>query len=152
GGNLGSWPVIGAIVIIAIVFGTTAQNWWSPVNFTNLIGQLAGTCMLAYGIVFVLLIGEIDLSVAFVSGIAGVVVAPRQNPTGPYMPGWACIIVALVCTSIIGAFQGSVVAIVGVPSFVVTLAGLLIWQGVILRALPGVIVIQDNTINDVYGY
>jgi D-xylose transport system permease protein len=151
-GNLGSGPVIGAIVIIAIVFAVTADNWFTPVNFSNLIGQLAGTCMLAYGVVFVLLIGEIDLSIAFVAGIAGVVVAQLQNPTGPYMPGWACIIVALACTSIIGLFQGSIVALVGVPSFVVTLAGLLIWQGVILRSLPGVIVIQDNTINDVYGY
>jgi D-xylose transport system permease protein len=153
-GNLGPWPVIGAIVIIAFVFGFTAQNWATPVNFTNLIGQLSGTCMLAYGIVFVLLIGEIDLSVAFVSGIAGVVVAQLQQPSpvGPGLPGWLCILIALVCTTLIGLFQGSIVALVLVPSFVVTLAGLLIWQGVILRGLPGVIVIQDKTINDVYGY
>ncbi len=153
-GNLGAWPVIGAIAIIATVFGLTAQNWATPVNFTNLIGQLSGTCMLAYGVVFVLLIGEIDLSVAFVSGIAGVVVAQLQQPSpiGPGLPGWLCILIALACTTLIGAFQGSVVAFVLVPSFVVTLAGLLIWQGVIFRGLPGVVVIQDHTINDVYGY
>ena len=58
---------------------------------SNLIGQLAGTCMLAYGVVFVLLIGEIDLSIGFVSGIAGVIVALLQEPTpiGPGLPGWA---------------------------------------------------------------
>jgi len=153
-GNLGPWPVIGAIIVIAFVFGFSAQNWATPVNFTNLIGQLSGTCMLAYGVVFVLLIGEIDLSVAFVSGIAGVVVAQLQQPSpvGPGLPGWLCILIALVCTTLIGAFQGSIVALILVPSFVVTLAGLLIWQGVILRGLPGVIVIQDKTINDVYGY
>jgi D-xylose transport system permease protein len=109
-------------------------------------------CMLAYGVVFVLLIGEIDLSVAFVSGVAGVIIARLQLPTEAYLPGWACIVIALAATSLIGAFQGSIVALIGVPSFVVTLAGFLIWQGMILRYLPGVIVIQDNTINDVYGY
>ena len=154
GGNLGSAPVLGALLIVVIVFGFTAQNFFTPVNFTNLIGQMAGTCMLAYGVVFVLLIGEIDLSIGYVSGVAGMIAALLANPApaGPGLPGWLCILIALACTTIIGAFQGSFVALIGVPSFVVTLAGLLIWQGVIQLELPGVIVIQDNTINNVYGY
>jgi D-xylose transport system permease protein len=154
GGNLGSAPVLGALLIVVIVFGFTAQNFFTPVNFTNLIGQLTGTCMLAYGVVFVLLIGEIDLSIGYVSGVAGMIAALLANPApaGPGLPGWLCILIALACTTIIGAFQGSFVALIGVPSFVVTLAGLLIWQGVIQLELPGVIVIQDNTINNVYGY
>jgi D-xylose transport system permease protein len=152
-GNLGSAPVLIALGIIVLVFAQTAPNFFTPVNFTNLIGQLAGTCMLAYGVVFVLLIGEIDLSIAFVSGIAGVVVAELQLPTGAHLPGLVCILIALLVTTAIGAFQGSIVALIGVPSFVVTLAGFLIWQGVILRTITqGVIVIQDNTINNVYGY
>jgi D-xylose transport system permease protein len=151
-GNLGSWPVVVALGFVVLYFSLRAENWFTPVNFTNLIGQLAGVCMLAYGVVFVLLIGEIDLSVAFVSGVAGVIIARLQLPTEAYLPGWACIVIALAATSLIGAFQGSIVALIGVPSFVVTLAGFLIWQGMILRYLPGVIVIQDNTINDVYGY
>ena len=87
---------------------------------------MVGTCMLAYGVVFVLLIGEIDLSIGYVSGVAGVIVALLANPTpaGPGLPGWLCILIALACTTIIGAFQGSFVALIGVPSFVVTLAGL----------------------------
>jgi len=110
--------------------------------------------MLAYGVVFVLLIGEIDLSIAYVSGVAGMIAALLANPapSGSGLPGWVAIVIALVCTTIIGAFQGSFVALIGVPSFVVTLAGLLIWQGVIQLELPGVIVIQNNTINNVYGY
>ena len=151
-GNLGGAPVIVALGFVILYFSITAENWFTPVNFNNLIGQLAGVCMLAYGVVFVLLIGEIDLSIAFVAGVAGVIVARLQNPTEAYLPGWACIIIALAATTLIGAFQGTFVAKIGVPSFVVTLAGFLIWQGVILRYLPGVIVIQDNTINDVYGY
>jgi D-xylose transport system permease protein len=152
-GNLGNAPVLIALGFVILYFSLTATNWFTPVNFTNLIGQLAGVCMLAYGVVFVLLIGEIDLSVAFVSGIAGVVVAELQLPTGAHLPGLVCILLALLATTAIGAFQGSFVAFLGVPSFVVTLAGFLIWQGVILRSITqGVIVIQDNKINDFSNY
>jgi D-xylose transport system permease protein len=151
-GDLGSWPVIISLAIIVVVFSQTAQNFFTPGNFTNLITQMAGTCLLAYGVVFVLLIGEIDLSIAFVSGVAGVVVAKAQLPTGPNLPWYVCIFLALLATTAIGAFQGSFVALIGVPSFVVTLAGFEIWQGVIQRTVPGVIVIQDNTINDMSNY
>jgi D-xylose transport system permease protein len=152
-GNLGSWPVIIALGAVVLVFSETAQNFFTPGNFTNIITQMAGTCLLAYGIVFVLLIGEIDLSVSFVSGVAGVVVAETQLPTGAHLPGLVCIFLALLAATLIGAFQGSIVALVGVPSFVVTLAGFEIWQGVINRTITqGVIVIQDNTINDTSNY
>jgi D-xylose transport system permease protein len=151
-GDLGSWPVILALGIIVLVFSQTAENFFTPGNFTNLITQMAGTCLLAYGVVFVLLIGEIDLSIAFVSGVAGVVVAKAQLPTGPNLPWYVCVFLALLATTAIGAFQGSFVALIGVPSFVVTLAGFEIWQGVIQRTVPGVIVIQDNTINDFSNY
>ncbi len=66
--------------------GCTAQNFATPGNFTNIITQMAGTCLLAYGVVFVLLIGEIDLSVGFVSGVAGVVVALLQHPAPDRRP------------------------------------------------------------------
>ena len=155
-GNLGSWPVLGALGLVVLYFSLTAHNFFTPINFSNLIGQMVGTCMLAYGVVFVLLIGEIDLSIGFVSGVAGMIVALLQQPppAGPGLPGWLCILIALACTTAIGAFQGAVVALILVPSFVVTLAGLLIWQGVIQVRLSGTgpITIQDNTINNVYGY
>jgi D-xylose transport system permease protein len=100
----------------------------------------------------VLLIGEIDLSIAFVSGIAGVVVAKTQLPTGWDLPWYLCVALAILTTVAIGAFQGSFVALIGVPSFVVTLAGYEIWQGVIQRTVPGVIVIQENGINNFSNY
>jgi D-xylose transport system permease protein len=152
GGNLGSWPVILALALIVLVFSQTANNFWTPGNFTNIITQMAGTCLLAYGVVFVLLIGEIDLSVAFVSGVAGVVVAEAQLPTGANLPWYVCVFLAIAAATAIGAFQGSIVALIGVPSFVVTLAGFEIWQGVIQRTVPGVIVIQDNAINNFSNY
>jgi len=152
GGNLGSWPVILALAVIVLVFSQTAENFFTPANFTNIITQMAGTCLLAYGVVFVLLIGEIDLSIAFVSGIAGVVVAKTQLPTGWNLPWYLCVALAILTTVAIGAFQGSFVALIGVPSFVVTLAGYEIWQGVIQQSVPGVIVIQDNAINNFSNY
>jgi D-xylose transport system permease protein len=152
-GNLGSWPVIIALALIVLVFSQTAQNFWSPANFTNLITQMAGTCLIAYGVVFVLLIGEIDLSVAFISGVAGVIVAETQLPTGLNAPWYVCVFLALLGATLIGVFQGSIVALIGVPSFVVTLAGYEIWQGVILRSITqGVIVIQKPQINDFSNY
>ena len=79
GGNLGSAPVILGLTIVVIVFSFTAQNFFTAVNLNNIITQMAGTTMLAFGVVFILLIGEIDLSIAFLSGIAGVVAAELQE-------------------------------------------------------------------------
>jgi len=154
GGNLGSAPVILALGIMVLVFGLTASNFFSAVNFNNIITQMAGTTLLAYGIVFVLLIGEIDLSVSYVSGVAGVLVAELQLPgSGHKLPGLLAILLAILGGVAIGAGQGSIIALIGVPSFVVTLAGFEIWQGVIQRTITqGVVVIQDNTINDTANY
>jgi D-xylose transport system permease protein len=153
-GNLGSWPVIIALGIIVLVFSQTASNFWSPVNFNNIIVQMAGTTLLAYGITFVLLIGEIDLSIAYVSGVCGVAVAEFALPgSGHEYPAIVAIAIAILIGIAIGAFQGSIVALIGVPSFVVTLAGFQIWQGVILKSIPqGVILIQSDLINNTAGY
>jgi D-xylose transport system permease protein len=157
GGDVGSLPVIVGIIAIVLFFhsGETGPIFTSPENFTNLIGQMAGVTVIAVGVVFVLLIGEIDLSIGYVSGIAGVIVAELQVPgSGHQWPGLVAIAAAIAAGAAIGALQGSIVAIIGVPSFVVTLAGLLAWQGVILKDLgtEGVIGIQDKQINDVANY
>ena len=115
---------------------------------------MAGTCLIAYGVVFVLLIGEIDLSVAFVSGVAGVVVAETQLPTGANLPWYLCVFLAILADDADRRrSRARSSRLIGVPSFVVTLAGYEIWQGVILRTITqGVIVIQDNKINDFSNY
>ena len=153
-GDVGSWPVLLGLAAIVVFFTTKNGNFFTAVNFDNLIVQMAGTAAIAIGVVFVLLIGEIDLSIGYVSGVAGVVVAELQLPgSGHQLPGLIAILLALVTGLLIGGFQGSFVALFGVPSFVVTLAGLIALQGVIIEALPqGVIVIQDNLINDVANY
>jgi D-xylose transport system permease protein len=152
-GNLGPAPVLLALAVVVVVFAFTAQNFWSPANFQNIITAMAGPTLIAYGVVFVLLIGEIDLSVAYVSGVAGVVVAELQLPNGANLDWWICVLAAIAVTTLIGAFQGSIVALIGVPSFVVTLAGYEIWNGVILKWLDqGVVVIQSSKINDFSSY
>jgi D-xylose transport system permease protein len=154
-GDVGSLPVIIGIIAITLYFTSKTSIFFSAVNFTNLIGQMAGVTVIAVGVVFVLLIGEIDLSIGFVSGVAGVVVAELQLPgSGHQYPGLVAIAAAIATGAAIGAFQGSFVALIGVPSFVVTLAGLLAWQGVILQLLgtQGVIGIQDKQINDISNY
>lgn len=153
-GNLGSWPVLVGLAVIVFYFSLKADNFLTPGNFTNIITQMAGVTMLAYGVVFVLLIGEIDLSISYVSGVAGVVVAQLTLAgSGHRLPGLVAIALAVAVCAAIGAFQGSFVAFIGVPAFVVTLAGYQIWQGVIQKSIPqGVLVIQDDTVNNVANY
>ena len=153
-GNLGVLPVVLGQLAIVVYFSLTATNFFTAGNFVNVILQMAGVTMIAYGVVFVLLLGEIDLSIAYLSGIAAVTAATLQLPDGRNYPGWLCILIALAVVAVIGAAQGTVVAKIGVPSFVVTLAGLLIWQGVILKVLElrGVIIIESDWINDAATY
>jgi D-xylose transport system permease protein len=147
--------VILGLTIIVIVFSFTAQNFFTAGNLNNIITQMMGTTMLAFGVVFVLLIGEIDLSIGYLSGIAGVIAAELQNPgSGHVLPGILPIVVAVAVAALIGAFQGSFVALIGVPAFVVTLAGLLAWQGVISVGLgsAGPIIIENRWINYTISY
>ena len=149
-GNLGPVPLIVGEVAVVVIFGLTATNFFTSTNFVNLITQTAGTCMLAYGVVFVLLLGEIDLSIGYLAGIGALIVAELQLPGSSWqVNGLIAMLIAVVAVAAIGAVQGSIVAFVGVPSFVVTLAGFLIWQGVILNKLEqrGTIIIQDRWIN-----
>jgi D-xylose transport system permease protein len=149
-GNLGPVPLIVGEILVVVIFGLTATNFFTSTNFVNMITQTAGTCMLAYGVVFVLLLGEIDLSIGYLAGIGALVVAELQLPGGRWqMSGILAMLLAVAVCALIGGFQGSIVAFVGVPSFVVTLAGFLIWQGVILNTLEqrGTIIIQDRWIN-----
>jgi D-xylose transport system permease protein len=150
-GELGSLPIIVGLILIAIVFGTLDDTFYVERNFTNLLLQIAATATIAIGVVFVLLIGEIDLSVAYVSAVGGVSMTLLLRPDGANWPWWAALGVGLLVTTAIGLVQALVITKAGVPSFVVTLAGLLIWNGVVLilttqYSTSGTIRIQDDTI------
>jgi D-xylose transport system permease protein len=156
-GKLGILPIVLGLIFIVVFFSFKATNFFTAVNFINILIQMAGTAMLAFGIVFVLLLGEIDLSVSYVAGVGAVAAAELQLPgSGHQINGLLAMLAAIAICVLIGLGQGSIIARVGVPSFVVTLAGFLIWQGVILRILakPGSLVIQDRWINytATYGF
>ena len=150
-GELGSLPIVVGLVVIAIVFGTLDDTFLTERNFTNLLLQMAPLATIAIGVVFVLLIGEIDLSVAYVSAVGGVTMTLLLRPDASDWPWWAAIAVGLTVTTAIGLLQSLVITKAGVPSFVVTLAGLLIWSGVVLiltteYSTSGTIRIQDDTV------
>jgi D-xylose transport system permease protein len=150
-GELGSLPIIVGLIVIFIVFGILEDNFLTERNFTNLVLQMAAVATIAIGVVFVLLIGEIDLSVAYVSAVGGVVMTLMLRPDDPGWPWWLAIAFALLCTTTIGLLQALVITKAGVPSFVVTLAGFLIWSGVVLilttqYSTAGTIRVQDQTV------
>ena len=150
GGELGSLPIIVGIIVIAIYFQTRNSHFLTAGNFVNLIAQMAALAIIGMGVVFVLLLGEIDLSIGFVSGMGGVITAVLLEP-GKGVPTWAAVALALGTGASIGLFQGFFVAKLGVPSFVVTLAGLLGWNGVVLQIIgsQGTIIIQDKFVNNI---
>ena len=150
-GELGTLPIILGLVLIVLTFGILEENFLTERNFTNLLLQMAAVATMAIGVVFVLLIGEIDLSVGFVSAVGAVVMTLLLRPDDPGWPWWAAIGVALLCTTTIGLLHAIVITKAGVPSFVVTLAGFLIWSGVVLilttqYSTAGTIRIQDDTV------
>ena len=154
-GDVGSLPVLIFMVAIVVFFTLKVNVFFTAVNFDNLLPQMTQVTVMAIGVVFVLLIGEIDLSIGYLSGLCSVVLAELQLPgSGHDYAWWIAILGALGVGAFIGAAQGAFVAFLGVPSFVVTLAGLLAWNGVIIQALgtQGVITVYDHQINDISNY
>src|SRR5690242_21607724 len=116
-GDLGSLPIVIGIIVIAIYFQARNSNFLTASNFVNLIPQMAAVMIIGTGIVFVLLLGEIDLSVGYVSGMGGVIAAVLLEP-GKNVPTSVALAVALGTGVAIGVLQGFFVARLGVPSFV----------------------------------
>jgi D-xylose transport system permease protein len=145
-GELGTLPVIVGIAVIWAIFTVANDRFLTPGNLTNLLLQLAGTGTIALGVVLVLLLGEIDLSVGALSGLAAAVMAVLNVKQG--WPGWLAILAGLATGAIIGAFQGFWVTRFRIPAFVVTLAGFLAWTGALLLVLgeTGTVNIDDSTI------
>jgi D-xylose transport system permease protein len=139
-GDLASVRVVLGLALIWIIFQSQNDRFLSAENLTNLMLQITAIGLISVGIVYVLLLGEIDLSVGAVSGLAAAVMAVLNVKHGwnPYLAIAAAIAVGLA----IGLLQGFLFSNFGVPSFVVTLAGLLAWQGALLQVLG-----ETGTIN-----
>ncbi len=144
--DLGQLPVLVGLALIWIAFTVANPLFLSPGNLTNLLLQNVAIGITSVGITLVLLLGDIDLSVGSVSGLCGSIMAVESVKNG--LPAWLAILMALAAGTLIGALQGVWVAKLRVPAFVVTLAGLLGWQGVQLLVLgnTGTINLRDQAI------
>jgi D-xylose transport system permease protein len=144
--RLGSLRVFIVLAVIWIIFQTQNSNFLSSFNLTNLVLQIAAVGMISIGVTLILLLGEIDLSVGAVSGLAAGVMAVLnvKHGWGP-IPAMAA---GLGVGFAIGLLNGFFVTQFGIPSFVVTLAGLLAWQGALLRVLgdTGTVNLTDEKI------
>nr|WP_210167832.1 sugar ABC transporter permease [Streptomyces sp. SID4946] len=143
-GDLGSVPVIIGLAVIWIIFQSLNSNFLTAGNLSDISVDMVGTGMIAVGIVFVLLLGEIDLSVGSVSGVAGASYAVLTVTHG--MSAWLALVLSILVGTVAGALHGFFFAKIGVPAFAVTLAGLLFWNGFMLQILgdSGTINLDDQ--------
>jgi D-xylose transport system permease protein len=145
-GDLGEFRVVIGLIVIWAIFQVQEDRFLTSTNLTNLALQMTAVGLISIGVVLVLLLGEIDLSIGAVSGLCASIMAVLVVKHGwsPYLG----IAAAIATGAVIGAIQGSIFTRFVVPSFVVTLAGLLAWQGAQLEVLgkTGTINITDSKI------
>ncbi|MGO4752217.1 sugar ABC transporter permease, partial [Streptomyces sp. 2MCAF27] len=132
-GDLGALPVLVGIAVIWAVYQIKDDAFLSPKNLSDLSILIVGTGLISVGIVFVLLLGEIDLSVGSLSGLAASTMAVLNIRHG--VPEVLAVVIALALGAALGALHGFFFAKIGTPAFVVTLAGLLAWNGLMLQVL-----------------
>ncbi|GAT66106.1 ABC transporter permease [Planomonospora sp. ID91781] len=146
GGDMGALPAVFGLVVLCAVFSILRPSFLTSGNFANLFTQGAAVTVIAMGLVFVLLLGEIDLSAGFASGVCAAVLAILLTEQG--MPWYVAVGAAILTGAVIGSVIGTLVAKLGIPSFVVTLAAFLGFQGLVLLLVKGGtnISIRDETI------
>ena len=149
--QVGTLRVAIVLALIWIIFQSQNDAFLTSFNLTNLMLQIAGVGTISIGVVLILLLGEIDLSVGAVSGLAAGVMAVLN-----VKHGWgaeAAILAGLATGAAIGLLNGFFVTRFAIPSFVVTLAGLLAWQGALLLVLgdTGTVNLSDETITGLTG-
>lgn len=128
-----AFPAILSLIIIAAFFQSQSPFFLSSRNLSNLAVQITIIASIALGEIAVLLLGEIDLSLGSIAGVSAAVLGVLL--TSEHAPWWAAIVTMVAAGALMGLFQGFWIAWVGVPSFVVTLAGLLAYLGVQLQVL-----------------
>jgi D-xylose transport system permease protein len=135
-GELGFLPVLLTLLVIVVYFQiVTGGIFLKSENLSNLVGQIAYVGILGLGVILVLLLGEIDLSLASVAVLCSVLMAVLSERAGA--PAWVAILVALLAGAVIGFINGFFVAVLRVPSFIVTLAGSIGYAGLLLHLLAG---------------
>jgi D-xylose transport system permease protein len=154
GGESGAIPIIIGLIVICIFFEVQSSAFLTATNIVNLFVQAAFIILLGLAELYALILSEIDLSVGFV-GAVGAAIALALIGSPADWPWWAGLIVGMAACGVIGAFQGALITRLKIPSFVVTLAGLLGWQGVLIYvfdvdkgAVGGVISISNGVLDD----
>lgn len=145
-GDMGALPGVLGLIVLCAVFTIMSNVFLTPGNFANLLTQAASVTVIAMGLVFVLLLGEIDLSAGYASGVCGAALVILITRYG--YPWWAALAVSIVIGALLGYAIGTLVSRLGIPSFVVTLASFLGFQGLLLLLAGegGTIRIDDPTI------
>ncbi len=149
-GNLGSLPAVLAIIALVAIFGAVSpSSFLSTLNLANFLEQASSVIVIAMAVSFTLLLGEIDLAAGFTAGVSAAVLATRLDEW-PLLPSVAAAAVVAVA---LGTFTGFMVAKVGIPSFVVTLANVLLFQGILLLLVRdgGSVRIEDELVKDLVG-
>ncbi|MFI9271638.1 sugar ABC transporter permease [Kitasatospora sp. NPDC052896] len=141
-GDLGSIPVVLGLILIATIFQLITGDFLTAGNLSNITLYIAGPGLISVGIVFVLLLGEIDLSLGSVAGVSAALSAVLSIQHG--LNEWLAMVLAVLAALLIGALHGFFFAKIGVPAFVVTLAGLLGWSG-----LQGAVMGNTGTLNNI---
>jgi len=151
-GDLGSLPVLLTLIVIALYFTvTTGGLFLSPTNLSNLLQQIITTGVDALGVTLVLLLGEIDLSIAAVGTFAAVVMGVLMNYHG--IPAWEAILLGILAGALAGAINGFFIAVLRIPSFIVTLAASIFYAGLLLNLLNGqaTLIIQNQFVLSIAG-
>jgi D-xylose transport system permease protein len=145
-GDIGALPAILGLVVLCAIFGAMSDVFLTPGNFANLLTQAAAVIVIAMGLVFVLLLGEIDLSAGYAAGVSGAVLVILI--TNHDVAWYIAFPISIMVGGLLGFILGTLVARVGIPSFVVTLAAFLAFQGLLLLLAGegGTIRIEDETI------
>ena len=144
-GDIGSLPAVLGLVALAAIFTTMSEFFFTNRNFANLLTQAAPVIVIAMGLVFVLLLGEIDLSAGYASGVTGAVLVLLI--TNHDYPWYVALAISVGVGAVLGFLMGTLVSRVGIPSFVVTLSAFLAFQGILLLlAGEGGTIPIDNTV------
>ncbi|WP_432824284.1 sugar ABC transporter permease [Dactylosporangium sp. CA-092794] len=149
GGDMGALPAVLGLLTLTIAFAVARPKFVTAGNLSNLLNQGAAVTVIAMGLVFVLLLGEIDLSAGFASGVCASVLAVLLTNFG--LPWYVAVLGAILTGAAIGLTIGVLVAKLGIPSFVVTLAAFLAFQGAVLLLMKGgtIVAVDDPTIKKI---
>ena len=149
-GDLGSLPAVLAIIVLVAVFSFSSDTFLTALNFANFLEQAAAVIVIAMAVTFVLLLGEIDLAAGYTAGVTAAVLALRLQDGWGLVP---TILISAVVALALGLWTGVLVAKLGIPSFVVTLANFLVFQGILLILVKegGSVRIEDKIVKGVVG-